>query len=416
MAEQRVVLEHEADIALLHRLVRGVLVAEEDGARRSGVSSPAISRSSVVLPEPDGPSSAISSPERMSSETSCSAGKRSNSLRTLSTRTSIPKSFRAVSGRGLPRDRRRSAIRATVFSTSVTSASTASSEATAKAAGEIVLVVEDFDMQRHGVGLAANVARHHRHRAELAHGAGIAEQHAVEQAPFDVGQRHVPEGLPAAGAERQRRFLVAGALLLHQRDQFARDEREGDEDRGEHDAGHREDDLDAVRLEPRPEEAAGAEQQHVDQARDHRRHREGQVDQRGQEGLALELELGDRPGGGDAEDQVERHGDRRDQQRQPDRRQRVGIGQRLEDLGRPVAERLDRRPRSAAARRNTARKTKADADQEPARQRRFAGRRGDRRRSGRTVRHDRDVSHQRSAAPGLDQVDDEQHDERDRPA
>ena len=32
MLEQRVVLEHEADIALLHGLVRGVLVAEEDGA------------------------------------------------------------------------------------------------------------------------------------------------------------------------------------------------------------------------------------------------------------------------------------------------------------------------------------------------------------------------------------------------
>ena len=54
-----------------------------------GRSSPAIRRSSVVLPEPEGPSSAISSPDLMSSETSCSAGKRSNSLRTLATRTSM---------------------------------------------------------------------------------------------------------------------------------------------------------------------------------------------------------------------------------------------------------------------------------------------------------------------------------------
>src|SRR5690606_12184545 len=46
-------------------------------------------RSRVVFPEPDGPSSAMSSPERMSSETSCSAGKRSNSLRILATRTSM---------------------------------------------------------------------------------------------------------------------------------------------------------------------------------------------------------------------------------------------------------------------------------------------------------------------------------------
>ena len=125
-------------------------------------------------------------------------------------------------------------------------------------AGGVVLVVEDFDMQRHGVGQAADVARHHRDRAELAHGAGIAQQHAVEQAPFDVGQRHVPEGLPAIGAERQRRLLVAVALFLHQRDQFARDEGEGDEDGGEHDARHREQDLDAMRLQPRRRAAAAA--------------------------------------------------------------------------------------------------------------------------------------------------------------
>ena len=69
----------------------------------------------------------------------------------------------------------------------------------------------------------------------------------------------------------------------------------------------------------------------IDQAGDDRRDREGQVDQRDQEGLARELELGDRPGGGDAEDEVERHRDRRDEQRQPDGRQRVGVGERGED-------------------------------------------------------------------------------------
>ena len=129
----------------------------------------------------------------------------------------------------------------------MTSASSASSEATAKARDEVVLVVEDLDVQRHGVGQAADMAGDHRDRAELAHGAGIAQQHAVEQAPFHVGQRHPPEGLPAGGAQRQRRLLVLGALLLHQRDQLAGDEREGDEDRRQHDAGHGEDDLDVVR-------------------------------------------------------------------------------------------------------------------------------------------------------------------------
>ena len=41
----------------------------------SGTSSPAMTRSSVDLPEPDGPSSAVSDPDGISSETSWSASK-----------------------------------------------------------------------------------------------------------------------------------------------------------------------------------------------------------------------------------------------------------------------------------------------------------------------------------------------------
>ena len=95
---------------------------------------------------------------------------------------------------------------------------------------------------------AADVARDDRHRAELAHRARVAEDDAVEQAPLDVRQRDAPE----RSASRRRRARRAassslGALRLHQRDQLARDEREGDEHRREHDAGHGEDDLDVVR-------------------------------------------------------------------------------------------------------------------------------------------------------------------------
>ena len=196
-------------------------------------------------------------------------------------------------------------------------------------------------MQRHGVGEPADMPGHHGHRAELAHGARVAQQHAVEQAPFDVGQRHAQEDLQAAGAEHARGLLLLGALLLHQRDQLARDEREGDEDRGQHDARHREDDLDVVLGEPRTEEALGAEQEDVDQAGDHRRHRERQVDQRGQQALAGELEFRDRPRRDDAEDDVERHRDRRDQQGQPDRGERVGLGDAGEIGAETLAQRLD---------------------------------------------------------------------------
>jgi hypothetical protein len=66
------------------------------------------------------------------------------------------------------------------------------------------------------------------------------------------------------------------------------------------------------------EPALQAEHQHVDQAGDHRADRERQVDQRQQQVLAAELELGDGPGGGHAEHQVQRHADGGGEQRQLD--------------------------------------------------------------------------------------------------
>src|SRR5579862_7524566 len=79
----------------------------------------------------------------------------------------------------------------------------------------------------------------------------------------------------------------------------------------EHDAGKREDDADVVRLQPYPEPAVQAEQQHEDHARDHRRDRQRQVDERDEDALAAEFELGDRPGRREPEHGVDRHHDRR---------------------------------------------------------------------------------------------------------
>jgi hypothetical protein len=81
-------------------------------------------------------------------------------------------------------------------------------------------------------------------------------------------------------------------------------------------------------MQPAAEPALQAEHQHVDQAGDHRADRERQVDQRQQQVLAVELELRDRPGRGDAEHQVQRHADGGGDQRQLDRRQGIGLGRR----------------------------------------------------------------------------------------
>ena len=79
--EQRVVLEHEADAGAR---ARGASVASSPwkriAARRRATSSPAMMRSSVVLPEPDGPSSATSSPVGTSRLTSSQRGERAERL------------------------------------------------------------------------------------------------------------------------------------------------------------------------------------------------------------------------------------------------------------------------------------------------------------------------------------------------
>ena len=129
------------------------------------------------------------------------------------------------------------------------------------------------------------------------------------------------------GADSPRRPATTAASSSsrpwsgHQRDQFARHEGKGDEDGRQHDARQREQDVDVMIDQPGAEPALHPEHQHIDQARHHRRHREGQVDQGDQEGLAGKIELGDRPGRGDAEHGVERHRDGGGDQRQAHRRQ-----------------------------------------------------------------------------------------------
>src|SRR5690606_30131006 len=118
-------------------------------------------------------------------------------------------------------------------------------------------------------------------------------------------------------------------------------EREGDEDRRQHDAGYGEDDLDAAFAEPWTEISLGSEKQDVDQAGNHRRDGKRQIDQGREKTFALELEFGDRPRGGNAEDEVAEHRNDGHRQREPDRRQGIRFGYRRQ-VGRNSAQkRLD---------------------------------------------------------------------------
>ena len=73
------------------------------------------------------------------------------------------------------------------------------------------------------------------------------------------------------------------------------------------------------------EPALRAEEQHVDQAGDDGRNREGQVDERDQQALAAEIRTSRCPGRGDAEDEIQRHGDGGGDERELDRREGIGF-------------------------------------------------------------------------------------------
>src|SRR6478609_3219547 len=151
-----------------------------DTAPASGHSSPAMMRSSVVLPDPDGPSSARSSPVSTVRVTSSTATKSAKRLSMLRSSMLMGPAFDELLE--TQRDEREHGQQ----------------RCAGERGGELVLVVEDLDVQREGVGRAADVTGHHGHGAELAHRPCVAENDAVEQAPLDVGQRDAPERLPAA--------------------------------------------------------------------------------------------------------------------------------------------------------------------------------------------------------------------------
>src|SRR6185295_12057843 len=142
-------------------------------------------RNSVVLPEPDGPSSASNSPLPTLRSTLSSAAKVPNFLTIFLTSMVtwvVPWRLPFVQSpfeNGLHDQRDQGKHR--------------QQRGNRKRRHELILIIEDLDQQRHGVGFAADMAGHHRYRAELAHGAGVAQQHTIQQAPFDIGQSDAEE-------------------------------------------------------------------------------------------------------------------------------------------------------------------------------------------------------------------------------
>src|SRR3978361_642984 len=109
-------------------------------------------RNSVVLPEPEGPSSASNSPLPTFRSTPSSAAKAPNFftmfLTSIATRDLSFVEMPFENGFGDQRDQRQHRQQ----------------RGDRERRYELIFIVENFDQQRHGVGLAANVSRDHRNR------------------------------------------------------------------------------------------------------------------------------------------------------------------------------------------------------------------------------------------------------------
>ena len=128
--------------------------------------------------------------------------------------------------------------------------------------------------------------------------------------------------------------------------------------------GNREHDADVVFDQPRAEKSLPAEEQHEHHSGDDGRYRKRQIDQRDEQLLAAELKFADGPCGGDAEDQVRRHGDGGSGQRQRQRGHRVGLGDRVQ-VGTPSQAERFREDGSQRQREKEEQKAERDRRQQP---------------------------------------------------
>ena len=191
------------------------------------------------------------------------------------------------------------------------------------------------------------------------------------------GTRHAPERLPAARAQHARGFFLAAALRLHERNQFARDERKRDKNGRQHNARHGENDFEIVLVQPvcqpgklrmvrvqvKSQPALRAENQDVNQAGNHRRNGERQVNQREQNIFAAKIKFRNRPGRADAENAVQRHGDGGGGERELDGAPGVRVAQGCKIKADALGKRL-REHKHQRKEKKQAQKHQRDADEQ----------------------------------------------------
>src|SRR3977135_1011673 len=139
-----------------------------------GTSRPATRRRKVVLPDPEGPSSAISSPARTFRSRPAMAAvspkdlARPSAVIAMATLRLSPESVPSGGGEGgavVPFEEGRGA--------QGDEGEACQKRGDGESSDEVVLIIKDLHLERHGVGESADMAGEDRHRAAFAPGAGV---------------------------------------------------------------------------------------------------------------------------------------------------------------------------------------------------------------------------------------------------
>ena len=231
--ERGVVLEDEADAALLRHDVRDVVVADHDpadvGHLEAGDDAQQGRLAAAARPEQRG--------ERAVRDLDVDileCGEVAEALRDVLRPDGHAASWRSCAGF--------TRLRATRTMTAMRG----QEERGRVGAGLVVVVPVALDDERECLGLADDGARDDGDRAVLAERACRGEHDAVGQRRADRRQRDAPERLQLRRPERRGGMLLLLADLAQHRYQLARDERQADERRRDRDRREREHDLVAV--------------------------------------------------------------------------------------------------------------------------------------------------------------------------
>ena len=173
--------ERRNPLPLLHR-VRVASMSPNRTRPEFGISSPAITRRSVVFPEPDGPRSAISSPARI--EVHAPQGRRVAEL-FFQIDDGDVHSESPVGERRDPKLRLRSAIRGWLCRCD--EGETSQERSDGEGSHEIVFIVKDLDVKGHGGVVGTWPGRRRRRRTRPWRGHCTGEPRTGEPSGYSAG-------------------------------------------------------------------------------------------------------------------------------------------------------------------------------------------------------------------------------------